>query len=240
MAQKIRYKNGKKMARMYVRVPHYVAAYYRNRNERKPVAVGGSVSLENEPQLYDMLLYGLVRNPREEIVKEGCFCDRMWRKMMRGQSLVSNNKGKRTSIKRNPKEMLTDAEIRELCQLPAAHNEEADEYLCIELPPYIYRNGMQIAIDGQWQLRSRTLQTFCGAMRKSFWNTCMTYIEEFLSAGKKQGYKHSVMEGIERFMMRYDIRSNESNKEKMTLKRNYYRQLRYRQQHRFDYTEFGE
>jgi hypothetical protein len=229
------------MATMHVKVPHYVAAYYRNKDERKPVAIGKPVSLEGEPSLWNMMLYGLVRNELEEIIKEGCFCDRMWRKMLRGQSLCANNEGKyqRLIPKRDPTTPLTDTEVRLLCNLPNAHNEDSSEYLCITLPPFIYRHGKQVPIDGHWQLKSRTLQAFTSAMRGAFWNACLQYIDNFVAAAEKQGYEPSRMEGLERFMARYDIRNTASNREKMTLKRNYYRQLDYRHRQNFDFTEYG-
>jgi len=224
------------MANMYIRVPHYVASFYRNRDQHHPKKVGEPVSVENEPVLWDMLMHFITPNPYEKIVKDGCFCERMWRKMMRGQRLDGSN----TRIKRNYKEPLTDAEVRDLCSLSAATHEDTDEYLCIALPEYVFREGRQQLIDGQYQMTTVCYKRFVAEMRRRFWAECIGYIDSFIEVDKQKGYDRNMMEGMDRFMIRYDIQSGERNKYRKTMKRNYYRQLKYQQHRQYDFVEHGE
>ncbi|MBR1377984.1 MAG: hypothetical protein IJ557_02515 [Bacteroidaceae bacterium] len=231
------------MSSMYIRVPHYVASYFRHRNERKPVAMGCKVSVENEPQLWDMLMHGLGGNPLERLHADGCFCERMWRKMLRGCSLAVGGQNLQPAprTRRDAREPLTDAEVRQLCGWEPAHNNESDEYLCVELPPFIYAEGRQVVVDGQYQFTSRNcIRQFQAEMRREFWNACIGYIDEFLRVSKRKGYDRTKMEGLERFMLRYDIRSGPNDRTKKTLKRSYYRQLMLRQHLQYDFVEFGE
>lgn len=226
---------------MYVRVPHYVASFYRNRNEFKPVPTGGVVSIEEDATLWEMLTHFIVPNPTEKLVKEGCFCERMWRKMMRGFSLVENEQGKfQKVLVRDVKDPLTDAEVRDCCQWSAPRYKDLNEYLCIELPPYVYRTGRQVRVDGQWQMSGNGCRIFVAELRRCFWRSCVRYVDGFLEFNKRLGYQRSKLEGIERFMLRYDIRSDRNNKTKESIKRNYNRFIKRYNYQEMDFQEFGD
>lgn len=226
------------MANMYVRVPHYVAAFYRNRDEFKPIEVGQPVSLEGISMLWNMLLGGLIQNPKERVFKEGCFCERMWRKMMRGQYMVRHNGAER--IERDVKAYLTDTEVRELCGQKVSGRCDTYEYLCIKLPPFVFHSGRQVAVDGQWQFYSRAAQSFVGCLREYFWECCLAYVEEFVKVGERDGVKHSKAEGFERFLARYDIRSGEDEKDQKSLKRGYFRRVQQQPDKKYDFVDFGD
>lgn len=227
------------MANMYLRVPHYVASYYRNRDEFKPIEIGKPVSLENEPLLWNMLISGLIDNPREKLVKEGCFCERMWRKMMRGQYLPSAHKGN-LRLNRDQSLYLTDAEVRELSGMKSSVRSNSSEYLCVKLPPYIFYKGRQVAVDGQWQLTSFTCQIFITTVRRLFWESCIKYINNFIESGKAVGMNHSKAEGLERFLSRYDIRTGEDERDRKTMKRIYFRKVLNKPKKQYDFLEFGD
>jgi len=226
------------MANMYVRVPHYVAAFYRNRDEFKPIEVGQPVDVENVTMVWNMLMGNLLQNPKEKVIKEGCFCERMWRKMMRGQYIVQQKGCVRMS--RDSKAYLTDTEVRELCGLKVSGRSETYEYLCIKLPPYILHSGRQVAIDGQWQLMYQSCKLFIGYLRNYFWECCLRYVEEFIKAGEHNGVKHSQAEGFERFLARYDIRSGENEKDQKSLKRAYFRRVQQQPDKKYDFVDFGD
>ena len=229
------------MACMYIRVPHYVASFWRNREERKPIPMGGRVDLSGEYELWNMLRQGLCRNPAEEVSREGCYCERMWRKMLRGQSLVPNAKGAYTKVYpgRDTSQYLTDAEVRTMSGLKEARHEDTSEYLCVELPSRVYINGTQYLVDGQWQMKGKTVQMFVAELRREFWHECLAYVEQFLESGNRK-MERSTNEGLDRFMLRYDIRISQDNKERATLKRSYYRQLARKADKPCNYEEFGK
>lgn len=229
------------MACMYIRLPHYVASFWRNRDERKPIAVGGRVDLSGEYVIWQLLQQGLVRNPDEEVAKNGCFCERMWRKMLRGQSVVANEKGRYVKVfpGRDVSQPLSDGEVQVLAKLGGTQNDGRNEYLCVELPSRVFLNGVQYAVDGQWQLRGKAVQQLVNELKKGFWHECVKYVGMFLDASPK-GVERSANEGLDRFLMRYDIRVGLDNKERKTLKRNYYRQLLRERSVKYDFEEFGE
>lgn len=228
------------MACMYIRVPHYVASFWRNREERNPIAIGGHIDVSGEYVLWQLLQQGLVRNPNEDVVKEGCFCERMWRKMLRGQGLVANDKGRYVKVfpGRDTEIYLTDAEVRKMAGMKSVQNDEQNEYLCVDLPRRVWDNSLQYVVDGQWQLKGKTAQAFIAELKKSFWDECILYIEQFVKSGGS-GFERSTNEGLDRFMLRYDIRVGQDNKERLTLKRNYYRQLQRKNNLHQNFEEFG-
>lgn len=228
------------MACMYIRVPHYVASFWRNRVESKPIAVGGRLDLSGEYVLWQMMQQGLIRNPDEEVAKDGCFCERMWRKMLRGQSVVAKEKGRYVKVypHRDAGMYLNDGEINAMAGVKCGKSEEQNEYLCVELPQKVWSNGQQYSVDGQWQLNGVNVQLFVAELRKCFWHECVRYVEHFLDAAPR-GVERSANEGLDRFMLRYDIRVGQDNKERATLKRSYYRQLMRKNKKRHDYEEFG-
>ena len=229
------------MACMFVRVPHYVASFWRNRDSKKSIPLGGKVDVSGSTVLWNILRCGIVRNPEEEVVREGFFCERMWRKMLRGQSVVPNEKGRYVKLipHRDIQLYLNDAEVRLLCGMKAAKYDGYDEFLCVELPQRVYVDDHEHVVDGQWQLKGLRAQKFATELRKEFWDACLDYVDEFMKAGKNNDEK-SKNEGLNRFMTRYDIRIGMDNKEWKTLKRNYYRQTEQRKQRVHSYEEFGE
>ena len=228
------------MAKMYIRMPHYVASFYRNLDKRNPIPYGEAVDVEKTPALWNILLHGLVPNNKNDVEKDGCFSERLWRKMLHGQGLVSDANGKPLQIKRSVKDPLTIEEIHLLCGWDAEKATDNDEYLCVKLPQYIYRDGKQVIIDGAYQLHKNEIHAFCAEMRRCFWSECIDYIDTYVDATKANGYDRSKIEGLERFMLRYDIRNGEDNRTLATLKRNYYRQIIRRNHKQYDYEEFGE
>ena len=76
-------------------------------------------------------------------------------------------------------------------------------------------------------------------MSVEFWRALYSYMDRFRDYCTSSGNKFVVIDGLERFMERYDIRNSDDNGERNTLKREYNRK---RLSYKFtdnDYVEFG-
>jgi len=214
------------MANFYLRVPHYVAAYFRNRDSNNPIPLGGMMKFDKLSPIWKFLSHMLKSNTTEFIVPFGCFCERQWRRMLRGSTIYTTLDGRRKQIFTGPKatgEILNDAEIFKLAGVSPVNGEEHGEYICIQMPPEVYVNNRMCKTNGQWQLMEGGAKILYDMMSDEFWSAFFTYIKKDYEWCVENGIDRPVLETIDRFMTRYDIRNSSDDKERMALKRNYYR-----------------
>ena len=214
------------MANFYIRVPHYVAAYFRNQDSHNPIPMGGVMKFDKITPIWKFLSHMLKSNTNEIIVPFGCFCERQWRRMLRGNRIHTslNEEMKNNPIKPKEKgEILNDADILKLAGVSSVNGEEHGEYICIQMPSEVYVNNCMCKTNGQWQLMEGGAKKLYEIMSDEFWNAFFTYMNKDQSWCVDNGIDRPVLESIDRFMTRYDIRGSSDNKERMALKRNYYR-----------------
>lgn len=231
------------MANFYLRVPHYVAAYFRNKDQMKPIPVGGVIKIETTNPLWQILSCMAHSNNSETIVTSGCFCERQWRRMMRGMPIYTPKCGAEAPkpiAAKEKGETLSDSEVSRLSGIPQRKGEDSGEYLCIRLPEEVFISGRISKTNGQWQLMNAGAFRMIAMMTEEFWRTFFIYIDKEQEWCLANGYDRSVLDSIERFMTRYDIRNSSDNREKMTMKRNYYRKRKTGNFTEEDFVEHGE
>lgn len=231
------------MPNFYMRLPHYVAAYFRNKNEKNPIPVGGVLQFDKFSPMWSVLQEMLFNNADGTVVRGGCFCERQWRKMMQGIPIYILQNGEERIPNLNPAEfgyVLTDKEVSYLSRLTLNKSGDYGEYLCIKMSDVVIRNGKTYKVNSQWQPTHFGYKALSGMMNSEFWRAFFYYMGKDQEFCQEKGIKRSVLESIERFMMRYDIRNSSDDREKMTLKRNYYRKQHSAVFNEDDYVEHGE
>lgn len=204
------------MANFYIRVPFYVASYYRNKDKTSPIPVGGIVYIESDDPLWYTISENLVCNSGNIVHKNYCFSSKQWQKMMKGSTLSD----KKTDITRMDELTISDDEIKVLAGLPVPRNDNSGEYLCVAMPREVYHSGRIMATNTLWFLSPRGAGKVRKAMVDEFWRALFTYTDTRRDVCANKRHKYVVIEGLESFMERYDIPNPPDNSTREMLKRN--------------------
>lgn len=211
---------------MYLRVPHYVGAYFRNKDINRPIPVGGMVKFEGIDVYWHMLTTMLHPNRSNKVVRCGCFCEHQWKQMRKGNAIrlfPGEHKFREKMIQPLQSHTLSDNEVFLLSGNTDNRSNNFGEYLCIRLPQEVVIHGVCHKVTESWQLFNDGANSLCRKMTDEFWRCFMTYVEKDNDWCRMNGVRRTILEQIERFMMRFDIRNSADDHEKMLLKRNYYR-----------------
>ena len=227
------------MANSYVRVPHYIASYLRMRIESSPVPVGTPLRMDFGDPWYIEFIQHADANLRNDINLD-CFSERQWITMRRGDPLTVKA-GMMIDIGKKRKDQ--PLALREIYMLagrqdlvrydedgnPQPDSEYPDEYVAFQMPKTIVRRGREVRIQGDWYLRSS--YEFIDALRLQFKMVYVKfmaqdqYYSNALAAlgtraelntapGEIQRIKSRArMESIDRFMLRYDIRQGDRERD---------------------------
>lgn len=231
------------MATFYLRVPHYVASYFRNKDSDKPIPVGGVLLIEQTERLWVIITSMIHLNRVSNIVRCGCFCERQWNMMMKGSRLFASNKQCAIDLTLFSKEerlSLSDFEVSELSGISKCKGDDSGEYVCIKMPKEVYINGKWHKTNDLWQPLKQGAMDMISEMTREFWRAFFVYMDRDRDWCLVNKVERSLMEGIERFMARYDIRNSPDNREKKTLKRNYYRKRKSYKFNSDDFVEHGD
>lgn len=229
------------MPNVYLRVPHYVASYFRNKNRSQRIAVGGVISIDPSDPLYATLVDKLTCNSTS--VNQGyCFCARQWKRMMMGHAPNETNLKKPPILKEFEDELtLSDNEIATLSGLLPPRNSDKGEYLCIAVPRDTFKFGQQFVVNEHWQFSRNGAKMIRQMMIDEFWRALYCYLDVRREVCcSTRGRKFVVIEGLESFMERYDIRnSTDDQHELQTLKRGMNRKRHAFKFSEEDYIEHG-
>ena len=206
-----------------------MASYFRSKDEFHPLEPGALIEIDTSqlhmwPILAGMLMY----NPHDKVYAHGSFSQRQWHRMRMGHHIDNSAPSLFADVVDSPiAAHLTDEEVSRLSGTPLTKAEEYNEHLLIRIPDEILKDGKIYRTSPSWQLSADGARRLATAMTDEFWESFFTYIRD----GK--AYRLGMrlvrltdMELIERFMSRFNIRSSADEREKKTLKRNYYRKTR--------------
>ena len=229
------------MANMYLRVPHYVASYLRNKDRSKPLEVGSVIALNSSERLWVDFSEGLYPNLNQTISRAYCFCQKQWNTMMDGYSLTDKKTGKRKKVLTERFDQLTldDKEVQTLTGLRVPRGDDSGEYICIAVPRDAIRYGKVVPTNAFWQLQESAANAVRTHLVNEFWRTLYAYVDKARDKAEVNGRPFVFIEVLESFMERYDITCSPDMHERAALKRNYNRR---RTNYKFteeDYIEHG-
>lgn len=231
------------MANIYVRVPHYIASYLRTRIESSPLAPDEPIRMDFSDPWYIEFLMHADANLRNDVNLD-CFSERQWITMRRGEAIVFKNAMIPDIARKKKDQRLHLYEIYQLAGRPdlvrrdengtfLPDTEYPDEYVAFQMPKVIVRRGREVRVLGDWYLRSS--HEFIDALRLQFKMVYVKFMaqdqyysnalaaigaraELTMAPGEIQRIKSRArMESIDRFMLRYDIRPGDRERE--TLKK---------------------
>lgn len=219
------------MAVIYVRIPHYIASYLRNREAEtgkaaEPLPMGKPYVIESGDPLAMIMQVHLLPNLRN-VVNIACFSERQWKAMLQGKVICYGKDGFGLDRHRNARTPLTLAEIysltghASLIRYEEDGSESDDEayshvYMPFQLPRTIVLNGREVRVQSDYTLEDTT--EFVSELRDRFRMALTRYVavdREQVHALQHYGLRRSKMESLDRFLLKYDIRYNDKVREQM-------------------------
>lgn len=213
-------KTEEEMANIYLRVPWYVAAYYRGREEDNQLTEWDPVEFADYTHEFAIMENNL-RNLPEQVQSHNCYSQRAWNNILHGK----NPAGSKMILQRNPKEWPS---IQEICTLigTACHGKQSgSEYLCIRMPREVYFNkhvyrtnaGYCLSYDVGIHLSAMLTRKFCYEYLE--WTE---YRKEFC---RRQGVKAKTIDTVEMFFTQFNFPAAILPNERESLRRYHTRWL---------------
>lgn len=159
------------MPNIYLRLPSYLAQFYRNLDTRRPLRPGDPVKFSP----YTAAGFILSSWPvpfRGKPDTVACFSERMWRNMMEGKPPT----GGRPVIHRDPAQWLSPGEICLLNTIVSNTRNSSVDYLCISVPSTIILNNQYKPVTDQWALRRSEAVELANHLRRFFIYRLMLWI----------------------------------------------------------------
>lgn len=207
------------MANIYLRVPEYVAAFYRNRDEKHPLERMQPVVFNCYTFEYRLLQIGSIPDKPTGPRTVMCLSQQSWSNILRGKLPY----GGKVIIRRQPDDWPTPTEIATLEGRSLKRNEEKFDYICIQLPLEVMIGGVVFRTDKTFALTSKVAQQLSNVMRDEFYHYFSEWMIQEYRLFKSRGVTISKSEMMERFFAQYDIPMrndfNSGNTMRMMMKR---------------------
>ena len=192
-------KDKENMANIYLKVPWYVAAHFRGRDEENQLTEWDPVKFSDFDHEYQVLVNNL-RNIPEQNQSPICYSQRAWKNILRGKTpdgkmMITRDQTRWPDVKETA--TVTG------CNPSPRHN--SSDYLCIEMPREVYHckrlfrsnEGYTLPTDSAYFLAKMLTDRFCYEYTQ--WYTADHRI------ALSQGFKRKQQESVERYYTQFNF-----------------------------------
>lgn len=207
-------KKGKPMPNIYIRLPWYVAAFYRGLEEDNPLTVWQPIQFKEYTHEWVVLANNLRYLP-EQRLSMICLSQRGWSNILRGKK----PDGGAVIIQRDPGEWPT---IQEICTLEGSAVSNAQrslDYLAVEMPRVVIQNGRQVKPNSCYALDYDIAFKFRQILCQEFYHVFLDWVEQDERYCNRMGIHRKNLEVMERFLVQYNIPISIENSEQDSLRR---------------------
>ena len=201
------------MANIYLRVPTYVAQWYRGRVVDDPLTEFRAVEFSRFQMEYAMMEQWLTFVGERDMEHTHCFSERMWKNMMNG----CKPQGGKPILKRDPTQWLTMDEILFLTCGQRNRKTDGYDYLCIQTPRVIVIGGRFRQVTGSFTLGFKQANALVKQLRREFLRFFLHWICEELLVCDRRGVQRDVVMCIDHFFYHYNmcLGTNATDRESM-------------------------
>lgn len=202
------------MANIYVKLPWYVAAYYRGLEEEKPLTEWDPIEFCEYTHEY-VILQNNLRYIPEQNLSRLCYSQRAWDNILHGKK----PEGGKVLVTRDPKVWPT---THELCTLTGAlfsPRMQAADYLAVKMPNEAWINRKSHRTNSCYALSYDTAQHFTLMLCQEFYHVFLDWVEQDERFCNRMGIHRKNIEVMERFLVQYNIPISVDSKEQETLRR---------------------
>ena len=207
------------MANIYLKVPTYVAQFYRGRDADNRLTEFDPVEFSEFEHESVMIGYGLMLIPEPQQTNTACYSQRAWKNILSGKPPTG---GKRLIV-RDPEVWPTAQEICTLTGDKKIQRMDGYDYLCIAMPREIYRGKQVRQTNGSYSLPFKEANTIASMLRNNFMHLFLDWFVQERRWCNKNGVWRDIGTVIEHFFDRYQIQIGGDRKERDTMRRLAYR-----------------
>ena len=196
------------MSNIYLRVPTYVAQWYRGRVvPEPPLTEFQPVEFSQFQMEYAMMESWLTFVAEQNMSHTICFSERMWKNMLNGK----RPQGGKVMLKRDAKEWLSMDEINFLTGTKRNRKTDGFDYLCIAAPRVMVIGGQFKQVTSSFTLLFNEANALVRQLRREFLRLFLHWICEELLVCDKRGIRFESSSGrdvvmcIEHFFYHYNM-----------------------------------
>lgn len=192
--------NKSEMANIYLRVPWYVAAWLRGREEDNQLTEWDAVEFADYTH-EQMVLENNLRLLPEQVQSHNCYSQRAWQNILHGKHPDGGN----VILRRDPTEWPNGKEICTLIGMAYHGKQAGSEYVAIRMPREVYINKHVYRTNAGYCLSYDVGAMLSSMLTRKF---CYEYLEwtEFdKEFARRQGVKRKTIDTVERFFVQFNF-----------------------------------
>ncbi len=200
------------MPNIYLRLPTSRCQFFRNRDPKHTLA-------KDEPLVFSPYMphHFVLRKHITNItavtqkVNSQCFSHQQWRNMMQGK----HPNGGEVVTKRDPHEYLSFGEVQRFSGRQDDAKSDNEDYLCIKLPSEVEVIDVVRQVTPVWNLSTRGIRQLLIMLNDDFKRSVVEWALatfDYCTSDKRIIFRRQTAM-LERFLMRYGIDQNESEKD---------------------------
>ncbi len=191
------------MANIYLRVPTYLAQWYRGRVAPEPsLTEFEPVVFSKFQEEYQMMSSWLIHVNEHDMENTVCFSERMWKNMLNGRSPRG---GRKTVIKRQPTEWLSMAEVTFLSGIAKTKKTESYDYLCIQAPKYVLIGNSWKVVTPSFTMNCRQAGELVRQLSNEFKRMLLHWVTQELFLCEKRGIRRDATMCVDHFFYHYNV-----------------------------------
>ena len=190
------------MANIYLKVPTYIAQFYRGRVAPQPaLSEFTPISFSPFQQEHVMMEAALQHVNERDMEHTVCFSGRMWKNILNG----CPPQGGKVMLKRDPTEWPTMDEINFLTDVKRNKKTDGFDYLCIEAPRMITEGPCFKQVLSSFTMPFTPANNLVRQLRKSFLHILLNWVSEELFLCSRRGIHRDVVMCIDHFFSHYQM-----------------------------------
>ena len=200
------------MPNIYLRLPTSRCQFFRNRDPKHTLAKDEPLVFSPYMPHHFVLRKHITNIPAvTQKVNSQCFSHQQWRNMMQGK----HPNGGEVVTKRDPHEYLSFGEVQRFSGRQDYAKSDNEDYLCIKLPSEVEVIDVVRQVTPVWNLSTRGIRQLLLMLNDDFKRSVVEWALatfDYCTSDKRIIFRRQTAM-LERFLMRYGIDHNESEKD---------------------------
>ncbi|WP_444391607.1 hypothetical protein [Prevotella sp.] len=200
------------MPNIYLRLPTSRCQFFRNRDPKHTLAKDEPLVFSPYMPHHFVLRKHITNIPAvTQKVNSQCFSHQQWRNMMQGK----HPNGGEVVTKRDPHEYLSFGEVQRFSGKQDYAKSDNEDYLCIKLPSEVEVIDVVRQVTPVWNLSTRGIRQLLLMLNDDFKRSVVEWALatfDYCTSDKRIIFRRQTAM-LERFLMRYGIDQNESEKD---------------------------
>lgn len=200
------------MPNIYLRLPTSRCQFFRNRDPKHTLAKDEPLVFSPYMPHHFVLRKHITNIPAvTQKVNSQCFSHQQWRNMMQGK----HPNGGEVVTKRDPHEYLSFGEVQRFSGRQDDAKSDNEDYLCIKLPSEVEVIDVVRQVTPVWNLSMRGIRQLLIMLNDDFKRSVVEWALatfDYCTSDKRIIFRRQTAM-LERFLMRYGIDQNESEKD---------------------------